>query len=170
MTSATEILRQSVVVFSKNYLPISRVNIKRAITLLVTGKAEPIDFIEGIIWEVRSPNFILKVPAHIRLNNAVERVWKIPPVNRKELLRRDRNQCQYCGSKKDLTLDHILPRSRGGKHTWDNLVIACACCNNKKGSKTPQEAGMNLKKQPLPPIHPTVAFAEAFWHDKKSEF
>ncbi|MGC1248195.1 MAG: HNH endonuclease, partial [Spirulinaceae cyanobacterium] len=99
MTNTTEIhptaiLSQSVVVFSKNYLPISRINIKRAIVLLVTGKAEPVTFLAGNTWEIRSARAIFQVPAHIRLTiNGAERVWKVPPVNRREVLRRDRHSC-----------------------------------------------------------------------------
>ncbi|MGK7875108.1 MAG: HNH endonuclease [Xenococcaceae cyanobacterium] len=168
MTSATEKLRQSVVVFSKNYLPISRVNIRRAIVLLVTDKAEPLDFIPGAIWEVRSPSIILEVPAHIRLKiNGAERVWKVPPVSRREVLRRDKHQCQYCGNRKQLTLDHVIPRSKGGKHSWDNVVIACEPCNSHKGDRTPQQAGMSLNTKPKAPTHPAIAFAEQFWRSQQ---
>lgn len=170
MISQTERFRQSVIVFSSNYLPISRVNIKRAIILLVTGKAEPVDFIPGISREVRSPSLILQVPNHIRLKiNSAERVWKVPPVTRREILRRDQHQCQYCSSRKQLTLDHVIPRSKGGKHSWDNVVIACQACNSRKGDRTPQQAGMSLKTQPKPPIHPAIAFAEKFWGEQPSE-
>jgi 5-methylcytosine-specific restriction endonuclease McrA len=124
VTSVTDILGQSVVVFSTNYLPISRINIKRAIILLVTDKAEPVDFIPGLNWEVRSANVMLEVPAHIRLKiKGGERGWKVPPVTRREILRRDKHTCQYCGSQKKLTIDHIIPRSQGGKHTWESLRI-----------------------------------------------
>ncbi|MBD0345947.1 MAG: HNH endonuclease, partial [Coleofasciculus sp. Co-bin14] len=135
MTSATEVLRQSVVVFSKNYLPVSRVNIKRAIALLVTGKAEPLDFSSsGKGYRVRSPSVVILVPEQIRLTiTDAERVWRVPPVNRREVLRRDKHACQYCGSTKKLTLDHVIPRSKGGKHTWDNVVTACERCNSQKG-------------------------------------
>ncbi|AFY77554.1 restriction endonuclease [Pleurocapsa sp. PCC 7327] len=168
VSSATEILDRSVVVFSKNYLPISRVNIRRAICLLVTGKAEPMEFADGMIFEVRSPNLILEVPAHIRLKiHSRERIWKVPPVSRREVLRRDKHQCQYCGSGKRLTLDHVIPRSKGGKHTWDNVVIACEPCNSRKGDRTPQEAGMLLKMIPKAPIHPAIAFAERFWRKQQ---
>ena len=166
MTSATEVLRQSVVVFSKNYLPVSRVNIKRAIALLVTGKAEPLDFSGGKGYRVHSPNVVLLVPENIRLTvTDTERVWKVPPVNRREVLRRDKHTCQYCGSTKQLTLDHVIPRSKGGKHTWDNVVIACERCNSRKGDRTPSQAGMTLRTQPKAPMHPTVAFAEQFWRE-----
>ena len=166
MNSATDILKHSVIVFSKNYLPITRVDLKRAIALLVTGKAEPVDFLSSGGWEVRSPSIILHVPGHIRLKiNSAERVWKIPPVNRREVLKRDSSTCQYCGSKKHLTLDHVIPRSKGGQHTWDNVVTACGRCNSKKGSRTPTEAGMPLRTTPKAPIHPTIAFADQFWRE-----
>lgn len=164
MTSVAQVLSQSVVVFSKNYLPVSRVNIKRAIILLVTGKAEPLNFMGGNGIAVRSPNRVFHVPEHIRLTIASsERVWKVPPVNRRELLRRDHHTCQYCGHTKQLTIDHIIPVSKGGKHKWDNVVTACEKCNQRKGDRTPIQAGMTLQTQPSAPIHPTVAFAEQFW-------
>ena len=165
MTSITDILNKSVVVFSKNYLPIGRVNIKRAIALrsnialLVTGKAEPLDFSTDDMGDtciaVRSPSLVMQVPTQIRLTfTGNERIWKVPPVNRREVLRRDRHQCQYCGSHKNLTLDRVIPRSKGGSHTWDNVVIACNSCNSRKGDRTPQQAGMPLLTKPRAPIHP----------------
>jgi 5-methylcytosine-specific restriction endonuclease McrA len=157
-------LHQSVVVFSQNYLPMSRVNIRRAIVLLLTGKAEPMNLETEIFWEVRSPSLVLQVPAYIRLRNqGAERLWKVPPVNRRELLRRDRYQCQYCGGRKKLTIDHVMPRSKGGRHTWDNVVIACESCNTRKGDRTPQQAGMALYAAPKAPIHPALMFAKEFW-------
>ena len=164
MTSAIQVLEQSVVVFSQNYLPLCRVNIKRAIVLLVTNKAEPLDISAEIGWQVHSPSLVVEVPKHIRLKIAgYERMWKVPPVNRREVLRRDHHSCQYCGSTKYLTLDHVLPRSRSGLHTWDNVVTACDRCNSKKGDRTPQEAGMSLRTKPKAPVHPAISFAEMFW-------
>ncbi|BAZ14816.1 HNH endonuclease [Calothrix sp. NIES-4071] len=161
-----QVLEQSVVVFSQNYLPLCRVNIKRAIVLLVTEKAEPLDMLPEVGWMVHSPSLVLHVPKHIRLKIASsERTWKVPPVNRREVLKRDHHTCQYCGSSKHLTLDHVIPRSRGGLHTWDNVVTACERCNSKKGDKTLTEAGMYLRYKLKAPIHPTVAFAEKFWMD-----
>ncbi len=166
VTIATQVLEQSVVVFSQNYLPLCRINIKRAIVLLVTNKAEPLDISTDKGWQVHSPSLVLYVPKHIRLKIAsCERMWKVPPVNRREVLRRDHHSCQYCGSNKHLTLDHVIPRSRGGQHTWDNVVAACERCNSKKGDKTPQEAGMHLRNKPKAPVHPAIAFAEQFWMD-----
>ena len=164
MTSARQILEQSVVVFSQNYLPLSRVNIKRAVILLVTNKAEPLDLTTETGWRVHSPSLVLYVPRHIRLKIASrERMWKTPPVNRREVLRRDHHTCQYCGSVKNLTLDHVIPRSRGGQHTWDNVVTACERCNFRKGDKNPREVGMKLRAKPKAPVHPAILFAEQFW-------
>jgi 5-methylcytosine-specific restriction endonuclease McrA len=159
-----QVLEQSVVVFSQNYLPLCRVNIKRAIVLLVTNKAEPLDFVSEEGWQVHSPSLVLDVPKHIRLKIAShERTWKVPPVNRREVLRRDHHTCQYCGSSKRLTLDHVIPRSKGGLHTWDNVVTACEKCNSRKGDRTPIQAGMQLRKLPKAPAHPAIVFAEQFW-------
>jgi 5-methylcytosine-specific restriction endonuclease McrA len=158
------VLQNSVVVFSRNYLPLARINIKRAITLLVTGQAESLDLGNSQYWEVRSPSLILQVPEQIRLTiGNPERLWKLPPVNRREVLRRDHHACQYCGNAKKLTLDHVIPRSKGGQHTWDNVVAACETCNSVKGDRLPQEAGMTPRIKPKAPIHPAVAFAEQFW-------
>lgn len=165
---ATQVLEQSVVVFSKNYLPVSQVNVKRAIALLVAGKAEPLEFARETKWLVHSPSLILCVPAHIRLTIiSAERVWKVPPVNRREVLRRDHHACQYCGSRKHLTLDHVIPVSKGGQHTWDNVVTACSRCNQRKSDRTPLEAGMPLCSKPKAPVHPAVIFAEKFWREQQ---
>lgn len=162
-------LSKSVIVFSQNYLPLNRINFKKAVTLLVTGKAEAINFFDCAedILEIRSPNLVIQVPSSIRLFHSTERQWKIPPVSRKEILRRDAHQCQYCGNRKQLTIDHVIPLSIGGKHIWNNVVIACSTCNSRKGNKTPEEAKMTLLKQPKAPKHPTVTFAGQFWQKNK---
>jgi 5-methylcytosine-specific restriction endonuclease McrA len=166
VTIAMQVLEQSVVVFSQNYLPLCRVNIKRAIVLLVTNKAEPLNLSREGGWKIHSPSLILDVPKHIRLKiTSSERTWKVPPVNRREVLRRDHHSCQYCGSKKCLTLDHVIPRSQGGPHTWNNVVIACERCNSYKGNRTPFEAGMQLRTKPKAPVHPAILFAEQFWNN-----
>ncbi|MBF2028905.1 MAG: HNH endonuclease [Oscillatoriales cyanobacterium C42_A2020_001] len=161
------VLQNSVVVFSKNYLPVSRINLRRAAVLLVTGQAEPFALNGTHVWEIRSPSLVLHIPEHIRLTATnPERYWKVPPVNRREVFRRDNHTCQYCGSTKRLTLDHVMPRSRGGSHTWDNVVAACERCNSRKGDRTPFEAKMPLLVKPRPPMHPAIAFAEQFWQEQ----
>jgi 5-methylcytosine-specific restriction endonuclease McrA len=163
------ILQNTVVVFSKNYLPVSRVPIRRAIVLLVTGQAEPIDLgdyagADSPVWEIRSPNHVLQVPAHIRLTiGNPERHWKTPPVNRRGVLARDNHACQYCGSRKRLTLDHVIPRSKGGQHTWDNVVTACAPCNGRKSDRLLKDTNLHLRCKPKAPVHPAVTFADEFW-------
>ncbi|MEL6493343.1 MAG: HNH endonuclease [Cyanobacteria bacterium J06634_6] len=162
-----------VVLFSQNYLPMTRIDLKRAATLLVTDRAEPLDFSTGLSekgWVMRSPSIVLNIPEHIRLKTGgKERIWKIPPVNRREVMRRDAHTCQYCGSKKRLTLDHVLPRSKGGQHSWDNVVAACAPCNAYKADRTPELAKMQLRRTPQAPMHPVIAFAGQFWKAQKIE-
>jgi 5-methylcytosine-specific restriction endonuclease McrA len=167
VTSTTDVLNQNVVVFSKNYLPMNRVNIKRAIALLVTGRAEPLDAGDRASgWVVHSPSVALQVPECIRLTvTGHEGLWKVPPANRREILRRDNHTCQYCGSTKKLTIDHVIPRAQGGTHTWDNVVTACSRCNAIKGNRTPEEARMPLRTKPKAPLHPVVSFAEQFWRN-----
>jgi 5-methylcytosine-specific restriction endonuclease McrA len=165
--SQPPILQNQIVVFSRNYLPLARINLKRAIVLLITGQAESLDFGTTQYWEVRSPSVVLQIPEHIRLTSGnPERHWKIPAVSRREVFRRDNHTCQYCGSTKHLTLDHVLPRSKGGTHTWDNVVAACEKCNSTKGNRLLSETGMVLKTKPKTPIHPAVAFAEQFWKEQ----
>lgn len=162
------ILQNQVVVFSKNYLPLARINIKRAVVLLVTGQAESLDFNCAQQWEVRSPSVVLQIPEHIRLTSGnPERHWKVPPVSRREVFRRDNHTCQYCCSTKHLTLDHVIPRSKGGTHAWDNVVTACFRCNSTKGDRLLHETGMVLKTKPKAPIHPATAFAEKFWKEQQ---
>lgn len=163
------VLNNSVVVFSTNYLPMARINIRRAITLLISGRAEPLDLqATKLVWELRSPSVTIEVPHHIRLKiSTAERLWKMPSVSRRELLRRDGHRCQYCGSTRELTIDHVIPRSKGGTHTWDNVAIACETCNHKKGDKYLYETHMSLRTKPKAPMHPTVAFAEQFWQSQE---
>ncbi len=164
------VLNNSVVVFSTNYLPMARINIRRAVALLINGRAEPLDLQDTkLVWILRSPSVEIEVPHHIRLKTTTaERLWKLPSVSRRELLRRDGHHCQYCGSSRQLTIDHVIPRSKGGTHTWDNVAIACKTCNHKKGDKYLNETAMTLKTKPKAPMHPTVAFAEQFWQSREN--
>lgn len=158
------LFKNPVVVFSKNYLPLARITLKRAVVLLVTERAEALEFGTTQQWEVRSPSLVLQVSEHIRLvGGHRERHWKVPPVSRREVFRRDQHRCQYCGSTKRLTLDHVIPRSKGGTHTWDNVVTACAPCNSAKGDRLLPTANLTLKTRPKAPMHPVMAFAEQFW-------
>lgn len=159
-----------VILFSQNYLPMAEIGLQRAAVLLVTDRAEPLSLSGGVekVWQMRSPSRVLNIPEHIRLLvGGSDRIWKTPPVNRREVLKRDRHTCQYCGSQKQLTLDHVIPKSWGGQHSWDNVVAACAPCNTSKGARSPELAKMKLARKPKAPMHPVVAFAEQFWKEHK---
>jgi 5-methylcytosine-specific restriction endonuclease McrA len=98
-------------------------------------------------------------PSVIRLRNYIRIPYTKVVLSRRNIMRRDKFSCQYCAKKSDLTIDHVLPKSRGGKDQWENLVTACEKCNVKKGNKTPQEAQMPLMRKPFRPI-PITFFRE----------
>jgi 5-methylcytosine-specific restriction endonuclease McrA len=134
------------------------VSVKRAIVLLLKEKAELVEAAEAML---RSESFSLPVPLVIRLVYFVKIPRRISlPVTRRGVLSRDHYTCQYCGAappRKNLTVDHIIPRSRGGKTTWENVVTACDKCNGRKGSRTPVEAGLKLLTQPERPRYLAIA-------------
>ncbi len=104
--------------------------------------------------EVRTVSKSFPWPSVIRLKSYIHVPYKKIILTRKNILRRDGHRCAYCGrGDLTLTLDHIIPRSRGGAHNWENLVAACITCNNKKGDRTPLEAGMKLRVKPYAPNH-----------------
>ena len=112
-------------------------------------------------------------PIIIRLLNYVKFHTKPLKINRKRIYKRDNNQCVYCGSKKHLTIDHVLPKSRGGNNTWKNLVTCCLSCNLKKGNRTPDEAGMKMDVKPYEPsIFSEVVSADidGIWKNFKKSF
>ena len=103
---------------------------------------------------IRAVTFEIQVPRVIRLLNFDRLPRRSPRLNRHSVLARDEHRCQYCGSRLptcQLSLDHVIPRSRGGATTWDNVVCACLKCNVKKGGQTPQEARMRLRRRPFRP-------------------
>lgn len=118
--------------------------------MVLTGRAEQLEC-DG--YMVRSPSTTLALPTVIRVLNRVKRTpRKSIAFSKKNILRRDNYTCQYCGeSQKVLTVDHVIPKSRGGKTTWRNVVVACKPCNLKKGNQTAREAGLKLNKKPLKP-------------------
>jgi len=139
----------SVLVLNQNYEPLNVCNARRAIVLLDRGKAEVLEH-NGLIIHTASYSF--PCPSVIRLVYMIKRPRPQPKLSRREVFLRDNYTCQYCGARtKDLTLDHVVPQHRGGKHTWENLVSACRACNHKKGGKTLEEARMRLLRQPMRP-------------------
>ena len=142
--------RAKVLVLNSSYEPLSICDAQKAVLLLFGGKAVSVaHHPERVICTV-SRNYPL--PSIVRLNFFVRVPYKRIILNRKNILLRDSCQCQYCG-KTDLplTLDHMIPRSRGGEYSWENLITACMRCNSKKGNRTPREAGMRPLKQPIRP-------------------
>jgi 5-methylcytosine-specific restriction endonuclease McrA len=93
------------------------------------------------------------MPAVVRLMHYVHAPFRGVMLTRQNIFKRDRHKCQYCGTKKDLTLDHMIPRSKGGKSTWNNLVTACKRCNARKGDSTPEQAGMHPEIRPYRPTY-----------------
>lgn len=120
---AADLNAPRVLVLNASYEPLHVTSAKRAITLVQYGVAEVLENSPDI---VRSPSTVLKVPSVIRLRKYVRRPRVHPvPFNRRNVLRRDTFACQYCGSAEELTMDHVMPRSRGGRHNWENVVTAC---------------------------------------------
>ena len=140
-------------VLNQNYEPLTICNVKRALILSFLGKAEVISKVNG--KKVFSINRSFDCPSIVRLSVYIRVPYKKIILSRKNILRRDEHKCQYCGSTQNLTIDHVIPKSKGGEDSWENLVTACIKCNNRKGNRTPEEAGMVLKVQPKKPSHIT---------------
>ena len=147
-----------VLVLNASYEPLNVVSVKRAVVLLLKEKAE---LVEAAQAKLHSESFSLPIPLVIRLVYFVKIPRRIVlPVTRRGILSRDNYTCQYCGampSRRELTIDHVLPRSRGGKTTWENVVTACQKCNGRKGSRTPEEAHMKLRVWPKRPRYLAIA-------------
>ncbi|MFM5887490.1 MAG: HNH endonuclease [Dolichospermum sp.] len=135
-----------VLVLNASYEPLNITSWRRATVLLMKGKAERLEY-NGKFLYTDFPQ-----PTVIRLRHYVRVPYMEVPLTRRNILHRDGHTCQYCGYTGDkLTLDHVIPRSRGGGDTWENIVAACVCCNVKKGNRTPQEARMPLRHLPRQP-------------------
>jgi len=127
-------------------------NIKKAVILIFLGKAELV--LDDKRKQIRSVRESFPWPSIIRLSYFVQVPYKKVVLTRKNILRRDSYKCAYCGrSDLPLTIDHIVPKAKGGIETWENLISACTICNNKKGDRTPHEARMNLLYKPFKPSH-----------------
>jgi 5-methylcytosine-specific restriction endonuclease McrA len=165
-TAYSSALSGHVLVLNQDYQALSITSVQRAIVLVLLQKAELVEAEETRF--VRSPSQHIPWPSIVRLKAYVRVPYKRVLLTRKNVIRRDGSCCQYCGSHDQLTIDHVMPRSRGGKDTWTNLVAACVPCNNRKGSRTPQEADMLLKRNPFRPsyvmyIRDFVGSLESTW-------
>jgi 5-methylcytosine-specific restriction endonuclease McrA len=143
------------ILLNADYRPMGVINWRRAIRLVMKGKAEVLKYSEKVIHTV-SRTITFLVPKLIRLLKFVRMLYRQRvPFNKRNVFIRDGFTCCYCGVKHPrLSLDHVTPRSKGGQSTFENVVTACFPCNNKKDNRTPEKAGMFLKKRPFAPtIH-----------------
>lgn len=156
-----------VLVLNQDYEPLNVTNLPRAFRLLFGEKAEVIEFDHQMI---RSPSREFRAPSVIRLQHRVRRPRPRVRLTRREVFARDRHTCQYCGRQShDLTLDHVVPRHRGGTHTWDNLVAACKACNHRKGGKTLAEAHLPLVREPFEPRADLYSLFTPYLADERNE-
>jgi 5-methylcytosine-specific restriction endonuclease McrA len=156
-----------VLVLNATYEPINVCTVRRAVVLLLKEKAEVIEHGE---WELHSATQTMSRPVVIRLVSYV----RIPrdthrrKITRRAVFARDNWTCQYCGSRSNLTVDHVVPRSKGGTSNWENIVASCAPCNRRKGNSLPRQVGMQLQRQPRTPsphvfIHVASPSIPAAW-------
>ncbi len=143
-------MNANVLVLNQDYQPLSICSVQRSMKLIFLEKAELLH--DDPEKEVRTPRESFQFPSVIRLRNYIRVPYTKIVLSRRNVMRRDDFTCQYCGKKSSLTIDHIIPKSRGGKDTWENLTTACDKCNVHKGNRTPKEARMPLKKKPYRPI------------------
>jgi 5-methylcytosine-specific restriction endonuclease McrA len=138
---------RAVLVLNASYEPLNITSWRRAMVMLLKGKAEGLEHDRA---QPIRPDLLL--PTVIRLRQFVRVPYKQVPLTRRNVLHRDGHICQYCGHQGEpLSIDHVLPRSRGGTDAWENVTTACVPCNTRKGNRTPREAGMPLRREPRRP-------------------
>jgi 5-methylcytosine-specific restriction endonuclease McrA len=142
-------MRDKVLILNQDFSAIAVCTVTKAFILVYLDKAELVSKANGSVLRTVSTTY--PVPSVIRLQNYVKVPYYGISLSRHNVLRRDNFHCQYCGTNKNLTLDHLLPRSRGGETSWLNLVTACSRCNSRKGDRTPEEAGLKLLCRPTKP-------------------
>jgi len=163
---------EQVLLLNITYEPLKVINWKKAITLLCLEKVE---VIEEYNRKIHSVSFTIKLPSVVRLLRMVKKPKTPVKFSRQNIYARDKYKCQYCGRQlptEELTYDHIIPKSRGGKTKWENIVTCCIQCNRRKGGRTHTEAGMKLIRIPsrptwLPALRITIGFREVpnTWRD-----
>ena len=156
-----------VLVLNQNYEPLNVCNLPRAFRLVFGEKAEVIEYDHQVI---RTPRTEYRAPSVIRLQHLIRRPRPRVKLSRREVFARDRHICQYCGRQAhDMTLDHVVPRHRGGGHTWENLVTACKPCNHRKGGKTLEEARLRLLRPPFEPRSDIYSLFTPYLADEHNE-
>jgi len=176
MTAGLAALDRRALVLNRSWLPISVTTVRDALSLMVRDVArvvvpETYEVLDFDSWaalgaadhepHIRTVSLKIPIPEVIQLLHYDGRPEREVVFSRRNLFRRDGHRCQFCGKRPGadaVTIDHVLPRSRGGKSSWENCVLACIDCNKKKRDRLPHEAGMKLKTKPIKPKwHPVLA-------------
>ena len=140
---------KKVLVLNQDYSALTVCSVEKAFVLVFLDKAEMVS--QSQTAYLRTISSTYPMPSIIRLHRYVQLPYRGVILTRQNIFKRDGHRCQYCGTHEDLTLDHVMPKSRGGKSSWDNLVAACKRCNARKGDYTPEEAEMLLRQKPYRP-------------------
>lgn len=139
-----------VLILNADYAPVTVCSVERAIILLFTDKAEIV--VESAKKKLRTARENFPFPSVVRLLEYVRLPFKKIPLTKRNVFRRDNFECQYCGTTKgEMTVDHIIPSSKGGEDSWQNLTTACKWCNNYKGDTLLEDCGLKLKRRPTRP-------------------
>ncbi|MEE3338062.1 MAG: HNH endonuclease [Candidatus Latescibacterota bacterium] len=147
------VLDRSVLVLNQNYEPLNVCSVRRALALVFRGKASSVETGPGA---VRSVSASYAVPSVVRLERYVRAPRRRVVLSKRNVLRRDNYECQYCGIRdRKMTIDHVIPKTHDGPSSWENLVAACATCNARKGSRQPEQAGLALIRKPRRPNNVT---------------
>lgn len=140
---------RKVLILNQDYSALSICSVPKAFLLVYLNKAELVA--ESSAYFLRTISNAYPMPTVIRLNRYINLPYKGVMMTRQNIFKRDGHRCVYCGTHEDLTLDHVLPKSRGGRTSWDNLATACKRCNTRKGDRTPEEAMMPMLLRPFKP-------------------
>ncbi|WP_186757504.1 HNH endonuclease [Echinicola salinicaeni] len=157
-------MEKKVLVLNLDHTPIAVVTAQKAMVLTILEKVSVLA--DYSFLSIRTIDQEFKYPAVVRLDEYKNVPYRGVLLNRSNLFKRDNNECQYCGSQKHLTVDHVVPRSKGGKTNWTNLITACHRCNVQKGDKKPEEVGMLLRRKPF---KPNLSYFLAEYAEKNAE-
>ena len=150
---------QRTLLLNTTYEPVKVISWQRAVTMMVLGKVEVVRTYDAML---RAVHWEIPTPAVVRLTEFIRRRRMRIAMSRRNIFYRDGYQCQYCHRRlpaRDLTCDHVMPRSQGGQTSWENLVTACGPCNRRKGGRTPEQARMRLRHTPARPESLPIEFA-----------
>ncbi len=140
---------KKVLILNQDYSALSICSVPKAFLLVYLNKAELVA--ESSSYYLRTVSSSFPMPTVIRLHRYINLPYKGVMMTRQNIFKRDGHRCVYCGTHEELTLDHVLPKSRGGRTSWDNLATACKRCNTRKGDCTPEEASMPMRQRPFKP-------------------